>query len=196
MKNIKNKKLFIIVTVAVIALVLAILLAIFLPKPNEGEGECNHSMFESLVEPTEKSQGYILHKCDKCGYSYKDNYTPARGSMGLEYMYAPTKGEMQLISIGDCVSTEITVPVSYDGQNVLSIANEAFLGSSIKRVNILGSLNNIGDFAFAGCKNLTDIYFSGTLAEWESIEKGKDWNKDMPKYTVHCTDSNMEYSFK
>ena len=35
---------------------------------------CSHSYKTTTVAPTYTSQGYTLHQCSKCGYSYKDNY--------------------------------------------------------------------------------------------------------------------------
>ena len=34
-----------------------------------------HDYVETVVKPTCKAQGYTLHKCSRCGDSYKDNYT-------------------------------------------------------------------------------------------------------------------------
>ena len=36
--------------------------------------EAAHSFKETVVEPTLEAQGYTLHECEVCGYSYKDNY--------------------------------------------------------------------------------------------------------------------------
>ena len=33
-----------------------------------------HFFEEMIVEPTQNTQGYTLHTCSICGYSYKDNY--------------------------------------------------------------------------------------------------------------------------
>lgn len=38
---------------------------------------CTHDYQTTTVDPTYTSQGYTLHKCKKCGYSYKDNYQAA-----------------------------------------------------------------------------------------------------------------------
>lgn len=35
----------------------------------------NHSFTSTVIEPTYSSQGYTLHTCSECGYSYKDSYT-------------------------------------------------------------------------------------------------------------------------
>lgn len=43
-----------------------------------------HKYKESIVSPTCETQGYTLHKCELCGSSYKDTYTPA---IGHNYVY-------------------------------------------------------------------------------------------------------------
>ncbi len=36
---------------------------------------CNHNYITEIVNPTYDNEGYTLHTCTKCGYSYKDTYT-------------------------------------------------------------------------------------------------------------------------
>lgn len=36
-------------------------------------------IYDSVVDPTCTEQGYCLHTCAQCGFSYKDNYTEATG---------------------------------------------------------------------------------------------------------------------
>lgn len=49
----------------------------------------NHTYSNTVVKPTLDSEGYTLHTCTKCGYSYKDNYTakllPPTQVTGLTY---------------------------------------------------------------------------------------------------------------
>ena len=34
-----------------------------------------HKFIDTVIEPTYAEQGYTIHKCSVCGYSYKDSYT-------------------------------------------------------------------------------------------------------------------------
>ena len=36
---------------------------------------CEHEYRDEVVAPTEQREGYTLHLCTKCGYSYRDTYT-------------------------------------------------------------------------------------------------------------------------
>jgi hypothetical protein len=96
-------------------------------------------------------------------------------------------------SIGDdafayCRSlTSITIP-----EGVTSIGDYAFDGcSSLMSITIPESVTSIGNYAFSGCIGLTSINYIGTIAEWNAIEKGYDWNAFTPNYTVYCTDGTI-----
>jgi hypothetical protein len=57
--------------------------------------------------------------------------------------------------------------------------------SGLTSVVIGNSVTSVGDRAFMSCDRLTDIYFTGTEAEWEAITKGSDWDSGIPDYTLH-----------
>ena len=55
-----------------------------------------HKYVNTVVKPTYKAQGYTLHKCSVCGYSYKDNYTPALKPTELTGVKVKTQGTNSL----------------------------------------------------------------------------------------------------
>ena len=57
---------------------------------------CNHNYITEIVNPTYDNEGYTLHKCTKCGYSYKDNYTPALKLTELTGVKVKTQGTASL----------------------------------------------------------------------------------------------------
>lgn len=59
--------------------------------------------------------------------------------------------------------------------------------SSITTVTIPASVEFIGTASFARCPNLTDVYYEGTVQEWQSISKGPNWMYE-PRGTLHFTD--------
>ena len=80
--------------------------------------------------------------------------------------------------------TNITLPNS-----VTSIGISAFEGcTGLTRVTIGGSVTSIGKYAFSRCTSLTNIKFNGTIAQWNAISKGTDWNYKVPAKQVVCTD--------
>ena len=114
-----------------------------------------------------------------------------RGCSGLTSITIPDS----VTSIGyyafyDCSGlTSVTI-----GNSVTSIDNYAFYGcSGLTSVTIGNSVTSIGKYAFRGCSGLTSIEYKGTKAQWEAIEKGYNWNYEVPTTCViHCTDGDIK----
>ena len=64
---------------------------------------------------------------------------------------------------------------------------------SLREVNIPRSVTKIEAMVFYMCNSLTDIYYDGTLEEWNAISKNDNWNVGIECYTVHCIDGEIEY---
>ena len=65
-------------------------------EPGTSSEKHIHSFTSTVVKPTETAQGYTLHTCTKCGYSYKDNYTPALKLTELTGVKVKTQGTASL----------------------------------------------------------------------------------------------------
>ena len=61
---------------------------------------------------------------------------------------------------------------------------------AVTEIILPGTIRRIGYRTLYHCYNLRDIHFQGTLAEWEALPKGKEWDIGTGIYTVHCTDGN------
>ena len=80
--------------------------------------------------------------------------------------------------------TSITIP-----NNITSIGDTAFAGCyELTSIVIPNSVTSIGDGAFYYCSSLTSITFEGTIAQWNAVSKGIDWNNYAGDFTVYCTD--------
>lgn len=78
---------------------------------------------------------------------------------------------------------------------VTNIVGSAFMYcTSLTSVTIPASVTSIGYGIFYGCKKLTTINYTGTVAQWNAIEFGTDWNKNTGNYTIHCTDGDITKS--
>lgn len=84
--------------------------------------------------------------------------------------------------------TSITIP-----EGVTSIGTEAFRNcESLKSITIPVSIKSIGGGSFDMCESLTSITFQGTIAQWEKIELGFCWSKDISTSVIHCTDGDVK----
>ena len=71
----------------------------------------------------------------------------------------------------------------------------------IKEITIPKSVKTIQARAFAECDNLSNIYFDGTIEEWNTIDKKDDWDKSffnsewaICNVTIHCSDGQIIHS--
>ena len=87
-----------------------------------------------------------------------------------------------------CMSlSEVVIPDS-----VISICSDAFYCCySLTSIVIPEGVASIGMGAFYMSK-IASIAFKGTIAQWNAITKGQDWNYRVPATHVHCTDGEVE----
>lgn len=89
-------------------------------------------------------------------------------------------------------NTEIVVKPQYFGYNLTAIGADTFHGDELIKITIPVTVKTIGKYAFHSCRNLKDIVFGGTKAQWEAIQKGENWDEGVTHYTVHCSDVDIE----
>ena len=81
----------------------------------------------------------------------------------------------------------LTIPGS-----VQNIGYGAFSGcTGLKTLVIEKGVGKIESLAFHDCTSLSEIKYTGTVAEWEKIEKGRRWNCEAPAQFVKCSDGEV-----
>lgn len=75
-------------------------------------------------------------------------------------------------------------------EGLIGIAGDAFVNSRLRRIDLPHSLKIIYDRGFRGCSVLRNITYNGTIEEWGNVNKGTNWNLDVPATVVHCTDGD------
>ena len=77
---------------------------------------------------------------------------------------------------------------SYEFGWTESIPSGAFQHcSGLNSVIVPESVTSIGNYAFYGCSSLADVYFNGTMLQWNAITKGTN-NNPVTNAILHCSD--------
>lgn len=85
----------------------------------------------------------------------------------------------------------VTVTVKENAR--LALIDDAAFQSAKQLVSIElpASLKNIDRWAFRLCSALTTLKFKGTVAEWNAITFGTDWDNSAGTYTIVCADGSI-----
>ena len=78
-----------------------------------------------------------------------------------------------------------------EGTTAISDYAFSWYGDGLTSITIPDSVKYIGTNAFMGCSTLTDIYFDGTKAQWNAVDKQGSWDANSGDYTIHCTDGDI-----
>ena len=83
--------------------------------------------------------------------------------------------------------TELIIP-----EGIVTISSYAFrFCSSLTSVVIPDSVTSIGTSAFYSCTSLSSITYEGTVAEWNTLEKGTNWSVGISATEVVCSDGRV-----
>ena len=112
------------------------------------------------------------------------------GCTGLTSVTIPTIGVSRYKNIFPVCVQRIVL-----SDSVTSIGSNAFSGrTELQSVTVPHGVKSIGSAAFKGCTGLTEINFNGTKEEWNAIEKGSEWEANIGKYTIYCSNGNIAFN--
>lgn len=84
--------------------------------------------------------------------------------------------------------TSVTLPEGF-----LTIGDDAFMFCDhLTSLSLPASITSIGAEALEYCSALTSIAYAGSKAQWQTLEKGEDWNFGTPTITVTCNDGEIQ----
>lgn len=63
--------------------------------------------------------------------------------------------------------------------------------TSLTKVAIPADFIKISSYSFYNCSSLKNIFYGGTMAQWNALVKETAWNTNTGDYTVHCTDGDI-----
>lgn len=151
-----------------------------------GECESLESITLPFVGKTEDEiiYNYFGYIFGAISYSDQNTYIPA----SLKSVEITGEASFADSAFIDCVNlTSIKI-----SGNMRSIPHRAFYGcKGLELVVIPGTVLSIGDNAFCDIENLT-IEYDGTMASWNSIEKGEDWYVSNTELIIYCSDGELE----
>ena len=111
-----------------------------------------------------------------------------RGCTSLKNVTLPESlVELGYYVFSQCESLkELVIP-----NNVKKMGAICWNDSSLKTVYLPATIDGLKNSAFRDCTKLEDVYFDGTLAQWEALPKEENWNLNANAFTVHCTDGDV-----
>ena len=116
---------------------------------------------------------------------------------GLEYDEVYNYLDEERVFLGWAISgyhgndRDLTIPAEFLGDPVVEIYDSAFMNDTdLTSVTIPTSVTSIGDDAFSGCTALTTIYYEGTRAEWDAVDREYDWIDDESAVRIVCDDDD------
>ena len=150
-------------------------------------GAFNDCINLSQIVVSEGNKNYF--SCGGILYNKADNtvaWIPEKIEGELKFPSATP----EVVDHGFRFRTKIT-NVVIDG-DISRIGACAFEGcTALTTVTISTKVTCIDSFAFSECLALSDIYFLGTVEQWNAIEKYYAWDSGTGNYTVHCTDGDI-----
>ena len=132
----------------------------------------NNTLIESVIIPK--------------GYTKISNYALAYCSSLRKVDIPNTVNDLGAAAFRGCTSLKvISLP------KLTNVGTHIFEGcTNLCRVRLSG-VPKLSVQMFASCTALKDIFYDGTMAEWEALTKDADWNAATGAYTVHCSDGDV-----
>ena len=97
----------------------------------------------------------------ECGASQTMTGVP-KASEDLLMEYSAELDGYIVMGRGGCKDTDIVIPATHEGKNVVAINDYAFMSdSTMTSITIIGGVENIGQYAFASISVLKNIYILG-----------------------------------
>jgi hypothetical protein len=125
---------------------------------------------------------------------YREGYISAPRSLGIVFSVIDDGFTLDgdwVYKLGERPKFEGDLLIPSD-DGITAIGFYAFNENQLTGVVIPESVELIDEGAFICDSNLTNIKFTGTMAQWNEIEKGSEWNYEVPATHVQCSDGQVE----
>jgi hypothetical protein len=138
--------------------------------------EADHTTENEVYVPaTELTSNCTKHYCD-CGENYYfDNYGEPLSAQYLEFELCKDGDKTYYMVVGlkeGVERTDIVIPYEVGNIPVTTIDYRAFLGNDkLTAITLTENLTDIRATAFELCNNIKIVNFTGTIEQWNKIEK-------------------------
>ena len=154
--------------------------------------ECPHEYEKITTAATCTEDGSVVMTCSICGDSYIETILTALGHDYIDGVCTRCGSTEEIVSNGSC-GDGLTWKLNSDGMLTISGSGEISGNpewkeyvSQIKSVSIDEGVTAIGENAFVDCTNLTDVYYSGTAADWSRMAIASG-NEPLANAELHFT---------
>ena len=137
--------------------------------------DCEHIYEDSVVEPTCVNEGYTLHACSKCGYSYKTDTVAAKGHTPvIDKGYPATCTEIGYTDGSHCSVCNEVLKYRTEIQTLAPVWGEWF-HNEVNGKDMRVCINCYGDAQYHRqisdclCKYTVEIYYNGKLYSSEVL---------------------------
>lgn len=152
---------------------------------------------------TAYGSGYISSLLDN-GTDYTTSTIPNGAFQDMFYRDGGITGELRIPDVVKVIGTRDLYGYAFYGpwwtsvilpKELEFIGGTAFESCQMTKITIPKTVKYIGDAAFCANYNLAEVFFTGTVAEWEAIEKGNyKWiPEEIPATKVICTDGEADF---
>ena len=156
---------------------------------------------------TAYASGYIASLIDN-GTEYTTSTIPYKGFQGLfagddDNSDSGITGELKIPDVVTVIGTKELYGYTCFGswwtsvvlpKELEFIGGTAFESNCMTEITIPKTVQYIGTAAFNNCINLSNVYFTGTVAEWSAIEKDDyRWYQGFPATKIICTDGEADF---
>lgn len=152
---------------------------------------------------TAYGSGYVSSLFDN-GTDYTTSAIPDKALQDIFYRDGGITGELKIPDVVKTIGTRNLYGYSCYGpwwtsvilpKELEFIGCTAFESNQMTEIIIPKTVKFIGDAAFCACYNLVKVSFTGTVAEWNAIEKGNyKWVEgEIPADKVICSDGEADF---
>lgn len=131
------------------------------------------------------------YRCKVCGKAYTTMGEWIQGPLFYKCNDDFTANVVTGVDEDMYANSNLEIPSLPDDWYVVEIAEGAFDGTNFTSITMPSTITKIGKNAFSNMMNVTYFSYSGTMADWEAIEKDPEWNSQSSITTISCSDGDV-----